>query len=176
MLKTISNVLEQLANGKAIAALVSIFLVLQIILILVPRGGPPLDFQFWYSPERAYEMLEEYGEKGRKLYALSVLTLDFVFPIIYSLFFAVILTLLLRYSVSDESFWKNVRFLPFAAMLSDWLENFGIFIMLTQPKRLETVAILSSIFTSIKWTLISTTIGAILLFAFVALLKVLLKN
>lgn len=42
-----------------------------------------LDSRFWYTPDRALDLLGRLGVGGRRLYAASELSLDLVFPFVY---------------------------------------------------------------------------------------------
>ncbi len=46
----------------------------------------PLDLMFFYTPAKAFEMMDKYGEAGRAVYLKIELTADIIYPIIYTLF------------------------------------------------------------------------------------------
>ncbi|WP_013323190.1 hypothetical protein [Gloeothece verrucosa] len=144
-----------------------------LFLTIIPNivGGQLLDSQFLYSPDFAYQTINNYPQKGREFYAKETVTIDFIFPIIYSLLFASILRLLLksrsvsRKQVTDPSqvYWSNFYFFPFVVMVFDLLENLSIFTMLKlYPKKLEILAQCASFFTSVKLILFIFTLGSIL--------------
>jgi len=64
--------------------------------IMPPAGGimafaannhvTPLDLMFFYTPAKAFEMMDKYGEAGRAVYLKIELTADIIYPIIYTLF------------------------------------------------------------------------------------------
>src|SRR5512134_3993953 len=56
----------------------------------------PLDLMFFYSPEKAFAMIEKYGEAGRALYMKIELTADILYPIIYTLFYGLLLSWLMK--------------------------------------------------------------------------------
>lgn len=47
------------------------------------------DVRFGYSPEEIRAVFENWGPDGRRLYAVSQLTLDVAFPVIYATLFAI---------------------------------------------------------------------------------------
>ena len=55
-----------------------------------------LDLERGYSPERAYEILTAQGDTGRAFYLRSVIPLDFVFPLTYTLFYLTANTYILQ--------------------------------------------------------------------------------
>src|SRR5512144_2734684 len=58
-------------------------------------SSPTVDAWFFYTPDRLFRVIGEMGDTGRKFYALSEVSADFVFPVIYALFLFIALSLLL---------------------------------------------------------------------------------
>jgi hypothetical protein len=107
-----------------------------------------LDVQFSYSAQEAYELLEKYSETERQNYLISELTVDLIYPIIYS--FMLCFTIFLVYK--NETLAK----LPFLVLIFDYIENFGIATMIVNyPEELTIIARISSIATTLKWLLVS---------------------
>jgi hypothetical protein len=112
------------------------------------KGLVPIDLQFAYTPERAYELIDSYSDETRATYALGEMTFDVAYPIVYTLFMSV--TLMLLYP--DK--WK-LAWLPYAIFTVDMFENTGIITMLyNYPVQLRTVAWMTSVFSTTKWTLV----------------------
>jgi hypothetical protein len=138
-----------------------IVLYLFIILGLFPAFATdayasPLDLMFHYSPDQAYALIESYGPEVRHSYAISALTLDVIYPLTYSLLFSVWLSMLLK---GPGSLKCAVVMLPFVILLFDLLENSGIVVMLLNyPQRLDTLAQLTAMATSLKWVFAITVI------------------
>ncbi len=108
----------------------------------------PIDLQFAYTPERAYELIDSYTEETRTIYTRGEMTIDVVYPIVYTLCMSVMLMLLY------PNKWK-IAWLPYAVFSADMLENTGIVIMLKNyPEQLRSVAWFTSGFSTIKWTLV----------------------
>jgi hypothetical protein len=82
-----------------------------------------LDGRWWYTPTDAASLFEQLGGDGRRLYAVSEVTLDLIFPFAYGLSFAL---LLVRLWPRDQA-W--LLLLPFIAVLADLLENVTIAVL-----------------------------------------------
>jgi hypothetical protein len=121
---------------------------------LVSGGTPMLDTFFFYTPDRAYELLSAMGAAGRSAY-LTANLVDFFFPLAYTLFFVVsmVMTYTFIYQPEDKRNWLVL--LPFVAMLADYGENICVRLMLLNfPTQLNTVALAASLFTPLKFSLI----------------------
>ena len=115
-------------------------------------GVGPIDLLFFYTPEKAYQMVAAYGEQGRAVYRTGELTLDIIYPIVYTLFFSLFITWLFQRGFAAESGMQGLNVVPFGAWLFDLLENLGIVGMLSvYPSTPSLLAWVSSIFTVIKW-------------------------
>ena len=84
------------------------------------KGEKLLDGRWWYTPADAGALLCKLGKDGRRLYAVSEVTLDLIFPFAYGLSFAL---LLVRLWPRDQA-W--LLLLPFVTVIADLLENFTI--------------------------------------------------
>lgn len=108
----------------------------------------PIDLQFAYSADTAYELIDSYSEETRHTYMIGEMTKDVLYPIIYTLFLS--LTLLLLYPKNNK-----ISLMPYVIFIADMLENTGIIAMLyNYPAKLKTVAIITSVFSTIKWSLV----------------------
>ena len=107
----------------------------------------PIDLQFAYTPERAYELIDSYSQSTRDEYVVGEMTKDVAYPMIYTLFMSI--TLMLLYPAN----WK-LAWLPYAIFTADMLENAGIItLLLNYPAKLVLVAWTTSVFSTIKWSL-----------------------
>mgnify|MGYP006300303877 CR=1 FL=1 len=119
-------------------------------------GVGAIDFLIVYRPEKAYDMMAAYGEQGRRYYATIASTLDTIFPLLSALTFSLTLTRLFSRAFSRKEVLHRALFVPLGAMVSDLLENAGVMTMLlTYPKRLLAVALLTSSFSTVKWTAVA---------------------
>ena len=160
MLTGISNTLRKYAKGWLILIL---FLLDGLFMGVVMPGlkarmdnfAPdvgPIDLLFFYTPEKAYQMVAAYGEQGRAVYRTGELTVDIIYPIVYTLFFSLFITWLFKRGFSMESKMQGLNVVPFGAWLFDLLENLGIVGMLSiYPSTPALLAWVTTVFTMIKW-------------------------
>jgi hypothetical protein len=155
---SLTNFIARYSTWKSILVLLVLNIVFPAVVFPFFQGNPaniPLDLQFSYSPEKAYELLAQFSSEDLKLYRIMELTADIIYPIIYGVFFSLIL-----FKLS-----KNIIFasIPLLAILADIIENTGIVILISSlPNQLSAIASITSIFTSLKWILIISSILLIL--------------
>jgi len=115
----------------------------------------PIDLQFAYTPERAYDLIESYSDETREQYVIGEMTKDVAYPMIYTLFMSI--TLMLLYPKN----WK-LAWLPYVLFAADMLENIGIItLLLNYPSQLLMIAWVTSAFSTIKWILVVIVISFI---------------
>jgi hypothetical protein len=123
----------------------------------------PLDLMFFYTPAQAFEMMDKYGEAGRSIYLRIELTADIIYPIIYTLFFGLLLSWLFQRAFKPESPMQKWNVMPVGAWLFDMLENAGIVSMLMMyPSQPAIMAWLTMLFGSLKWAFFVLTMGLVL--------------
>jgi hypothetical protein len=167
---TLINFLDRIANWKTLVFLLIVYVSFPAywlenagITINKLAGKPvsPIDLTFGYNPTRTLQMVADYGPEARAYYARTELTTDLIYPIVYSLLLAVILTLLFR--TSKYKPFAAVALLPFLSLIFDYLENATIVTMLnTYPNQSVTVAVLCELFKLAKWLSFGLTIAFIL--------------
>lgn len=165
MLKKIAHMLDRLSKGKTLVLLFAAGLALIFLFQvrnhhleqLSGKSRPTLDGKLYYSPDSAFAIIDSLGEKGRNFYALTELTLDLIFPIIYSL----LLSLLIIYLFKRPRKYKHYQllgFIPFVGFFADILENASIVGMAySYPDKNTLVAGAASTFTCIKWISLMTS-------------------
>ena len=166
MLAKLSNTLRTYANGW----LVLVFLAGEIFFntVLLPNqqakmeagsgGTGPIDLQFFYTPEKVYSMVESYGDAGRSDYRTFELTGDIVYPIVYTLFFALAITWLFQRGFPGGSHMHKYNVVPFGAWFFDLLENLSIVTMLSiYPSTPALLAWTATVFTMVKWLFVVPT-------------------
>lgn len=120
----------------------------------------PLDLMFFYTPDKAFAMIDKYGDAGRALYMKIELTADIIYPIIYTLFYGLLLSWLFQRAFKPDSKMQKYNAMPVGAWAFDLLENVGIVSMLTMyPSQPAVLAWLTMIFGSIKWLFAFASIG-----------------
>ena len=111
-----------------------------------------MDGLFWYLPQDVFTRLAAYQSSGRTLYLVNDWTMDLIYPLVYSLLFAFLLTMVLRSAFPPGSPLQRMQLLPFMMMIFDYLENLSISLLLVQyPTQSFLLARIASIFTTLKW-------------------------
>ena len=101
----------------------------------------PLDLMFFYTPAKAFAMIEKYGTAGRAVYMKIELTADIIYPIIYTLFYGLLLSWLFQRAFKLDSKIQKYNVVPVGAWIFDLLENVGIVSMLSlYPSQPATLA------------------------------------
>jgi hypothetical protein len=123
----------------------------------------PLDLMFFYSPATAFEMLDKYGEAGRAIYLKIELTADIIYPMIYTLFYGLLISWLFQRAFKSDSNMQKWNVIPVGAWFFDLLENVGIVSMLSiYPSKPVLLAWLTMISGSIKWAFAFASIALVL--------------
>lgn len=156
--------LDRLTNWKSVL-IIFLIAVVGFNVILFPwragrmqdLAGRPvgiMDTMYAYNPNQAYDKISLYGDAGRPFYALTELTIDLVYPILYNLLLSLTMTLVFRQAVAGDSALQKLRCLPFVVWACDYAENACITILLySYPQRLDALAWVTSFFSTIKWSL-----------------------
>ncbi len=123
----------------------------------------PLDMMFFYTPETAFQMIEKYGQEGRAIYTRIELTADIIYPLIYTLFFGLLISWLFQRGFKPESSMQKWNVMPVGGWFFDLLENLGVASMITmhpaQPALLAWLTMLSGL---VKWAFAIISIGLVL--------------
>jgi hypothetical protein len=123
----------------------------------------PLDMLFFYTPAEAFAMLEKYGAAGRALYMKIELTADLLYPIIYTLFFGLLISWLFQRAFSPDNKMQKWNAAPVGAWFFDLLENIGIVSLLAiYPSQPAALAWLTMLLGLIKWAFAFLSIGLVL--------------
>ncbi|HMO40202.1 MAG TPA: hypothetical protein PKC76_02070 [Saprospiraceae bacterium] len=127
---------------------------------------PPLtvlDLRFGFTPEEAWQLLDALGEAGRAQYQQIELTLDVLYPLIYTGFLVFLLSLLYKKTLRPDSLWRLLNLLPFVVLIADFIENAGIVQLIRRfPERADAIAGWTSVANQVKWTMFMMTIGVVL--------------
>jgi hypothetical protein len=171
MLDRLSSTLEKYASGWLVLLFSAgemffnaVILPNQQAKIEAASGGTgPIDLQLFYTPDEVYSMVASYGDEGRASYRAFELTGDIIYPIVYTLFFALFITWLFQRGFPPDSKTQKLNLVPFGGWLFDLLENLGIVAMLSvHPATPAALAWVSTIFTLIKWLFAGATLVLIL--------------
>lgn len=169
------TVLQKITSLKRIGALFLLFLISYTLINGKPFGLAQLaeisggasipDMEmFGYSPQQAYDILTAQGENGRAFYLHSIIPQDFLFPLLYALFYATTLTYMAQRLLPADHVFQHIGLLGLSAGLADWAENLVLLgLLLNYPQRLDTLAMVANIFTLVKASLSMFTMGLILI-------------
>jgi hypothetical protein len=120
----------------------------------------PLDLMFFYRPDQAFAMIEKYGPAARDIYLKIEITADIIYPIIYTLFYGLLLSWLFQRGFKPDSPMQKYNAVIVGAWFFDLLENIGIVSMLsTYPSQIDALAWLTMIFGSLKWAFFLATVA-----------------
>ena len=132
---TLTHFLNRIANWKTLLLLLALYVSFPAYWLknaeatinqLAGKPVGPIDLTFGIDPARTLAMVTDYGPAARAYYARIELTVDLIYPVVYSLLLAVLLTMVFRHK-------PNHLFilLPLSALLFDYLENAAIVTLLT---------------------------------------------
>lgn len=151
----ISDFLNKNATWNSIIILLTLILLFNLLIFPFFHANNHenviLDAQFSYSSDKAYKIIANYNDAELKKYMIGQLTLDFVYPIVYTLFFSFFIFKLSRKS--------TLSLFPLLIMFSDYLENIGIVAIVNYyPQKLPNIVTITSLFTSLKWILVASSV------------------
>jgi hypothetical protein len=139
---------------------VSVFALREHVFLLGARSdpGPVLDSRLWYTPADALAYFDLIGPGGRSLFAVTQLTLDTVYPLLYG---GVLCCLIAKLSASRPA--RLVVWLPVGAVATDLGENVVLVVLATTFIGEESsLAWLATGLTATKWTLIAASLLGLL--------------
>jgi len=125
---------------------------------------PIPDLIFGFHVEQVYDFVANAGEEGRKAYLDTLLWIDSLYPLVYSLFLSLIISIAFKKLPSGLQKLKHLNLLPFGAAIADYFENTGlIIVVLSYPTKAVFAAQLASIFGMIKWSIVAVSMAIILI-------------
>lgn len=117
-----------------------------------------LDVRVWYSPADARDLFKSLGEDGRRIYAITEVTLDLAFPLIYGTLFVLLICQLYRAPASIR-----LILLPVVSVITDLTENSLLFYLaMTFNDQATFIAWIASIATATKTAAFIGSLVAIL--------------
>ncbi len=138
-----------------LTALFGFFMLVVLPVVSMVSDSASPDTMFFYSSGRFYDLMESYGQSGRNLYIILRWTFDLVYPLVYGLFFMMIMIALN----------SKIKFLffPILGVIFDYLENtvatinVGIY-----PKEVDFLVYLMQVFSLMKWLSLLITVALII--------------
>ncbi len=119
------------SSWKKAGVLLSLNFALQAIIILIiypliSTSMEPLDVQVGLTSESLNSFFNEIGTTGREYYFLNEMTVDMLFPLVYSFAYSLLLIELIKSCELISSSLKYIALLPFGIGISDVIENVHI--------------------------------------------------
>jgi hypothetical protein len=147
--------IQKTASWKSVLILAGIMLCFYFLFFpgFLPKGEGAvlLDSELGYRANDAYEVIGNYSDSMRRTYILNEVTLDLVFPFVYSFLFAFAIWLLYRR--------PKLSLFPFLAMGADLLENTGLVILMAfWPDKILWLAGTTSFISALKWALVGMNV------------------
>lgn len=142
----IHSFLKRYSKNKYLLVLFGLTLVINLVFIRhfsdLEYGIP--DLQLHYTSNQFYDLMEKYDEHQLQAYANGIILLDFIYPLVYSLFLGLFL-----FRLSQKP-WMGL--LPFGILFFDVLENCTVlYLVYRLPLRNDFITTLAGNFTFIKW-------------------------
>lgn len=125
-----------------------------------------LDLQFTYTPEYVARLMDDLGPEGRLAYVTMIVP-DLLLPVALAVTLSLGIAMLLR-AVRPSSRWDLLILVPFAAALFDYAENAMTLLGIATYPAPTWVAVLGSIGTTGKWTLLAASLIAVAVLVVVA--------
>ncbi|MGF1736838.1 hypothetical protein [Photobacterium satsumensis] len=127
------NWLINFSSWKKAGVLLSLNFALQAIILLIiypliSASIDPLDVQVGLTSESVNSFFNEIGTAGRKYYFLNEMTVDMLFPLVYSFAYSLLLIELIKSCELISSSLKYIALLPFGIGASDVIENVHILV------------------------------------------------
>jgi hypothetical protein len=130
VVKYLLNFITKITSPKTIVVFLVLFIVAMVLVnFTFSSGVQNLTQTFNYTPEEAYQMIEEYGESGRAKH-LGVLLMDPILVVLYTILFSCsILFTVSRLFISKTALYK-LSIAPFILASIQTLEIVGLFIII----------------------------------------------
>ncbi|MCA0237952.1 MAG: hypothetical protein LCH81_16370 [Bacteroidetes bacterium] len=155
-MNSLSRFLDRIANWKTFAFFWASYLFFCGVILknaenainhLAGKTVGIIDLTFGFHPARTLQMVADYGDAARALYARTEMTADVAYPLVYAFLLGILLTFLYRKTAAA---WLNV--LPFVVLLFDYAENTSIvWLLYTFPQQSMTAALCCEVFKLLKW-------------------------
>jgi hypothetical protein len=146
--------LSRISNPATILIFLILFgIVLTLVNWIFPTGVQNLTQTFNYSPQKAYQMMNEYGETGRSKH-IRILGADLILVILYSILFSTTILYTLTYLFPSSIILHKLCLLPFLLAGVQFIEIVCVYILLKNyPREILELASMTNVVTIIKYIL-----------------------
>lgn len=163
--------LTHFANWKVLLGLFSLTALFSFIIFphyqgkintLAKEELESLDVRQAYTLDDVIYSFDKMGAEGRTIYTFTAGRIDMIFPIVYGLFFILLLLTLLKKVTPVHSPWRYLSLLPLPGIIADYAENFNILSLLnTYPKITASAVATTCQLTQLKWLFLSASLGLV---------------
>ena len=131
-----------------------------------------LDARMHYTKEEVILLFNKMGTEGRNIYRFISSRIDMAYPVVYGLFFILVLASLLKNFIPSTSLWKWLLVLPVIGVTFDYLENVSVLKLLaTFPEITNTQVAFASQMTSLKWYFLYASLIVILFLTLIGVIR-----
>lgn len=179
-MKQLTKFIERNISGKKVLGLFVLTNVVYVLMLTVtiPRTMSHsnelklLDMMpTGYDMNYVRELFDSLGEIGRETYLTNQIPLDMIYPLLFGLSYCLLLAYFLKKLKKFKSPYIYLCLLPIIAGIADYLENFGIIIMLkSYPELTQEMVSATCLFSVTKS--ISTSIFFVILIIILILLGI----
>ncbi|GAB3265858.1 hypothetical protein GCM10027347_33880 [Larkinella harenae] len=181
MIRSLSALFYRIASWKTLLLAVLLYVPIPLLILgplekqLNTYAGyeiGPIDLLIGeVNPAKIQQMVADYGPEGRAVYAQGALIDDTIYPIVYTFFFCIILSLLHRRRATGSGPLFNI--FPLVVLVLDLVENALIITLLNgYPTPLPTLAVGCVIATNMKWA----SFGVTLVLAIYGLVRLMMRK
>lgn len=126
----------------------------------ITNNVPYLETKLFYTPYDLQQMIQAYGENGRRLYVKTALSLDIVVPLLATNF--LISVYCNKRKNQNETLHRYVILIGCFGCIFDWLENLCMITLICMyPSFNVSFAVVARIFTCMKYLCLAIVIYAI---------------
>jgi hypothetical protein len=159
-MKLLTKFIEKNSSGKKVLGLFILTNVVYtfMLTVTIPKtmefsnGMKLLDMMpTGYDMDYVSELFSLLGENGRSTYLNNQIPVDMIYPLLFGLSYCLLLGYFLKKLNKFNSQYIYLCLIPIIAGIADYLENFGIIIMLKNyPELKETTVYATNLFSVIK--------------------------
>lgn len=129
-----------------------------------------------YTQAEVTDLFTKMGTEGRSSSYFTTGIIDSIYPVVYTIFFILLLVFFIKKLGLTASGWYYLLLLPAGIMIADYIENLNTLSMLRSfPFVTEWAAKFGSAASALKWYLSMITIGLLLLALLYWIIQIFLK-
>jgi hypothetical protein len=129
------------------------------------------DTSLIYNSDDLFKIASDYGEEGRDAYILLRFTFDLVWPIVYFMFLASLIGVMIKRLQLKEKY-RYLILLPVFGLVFDYLENItSVIVMYKYPTEMLFFANVAPYMTFLKWIFIGVSFISVLVLLIMSLIK-----